>query len=604
MSWNHYDTISTYCLFFKKIQRLPGSLVGAITSPLTRAFPFWGLRDIFALGSRGVITSPNNANSSYNPHNDSDHKGLPTEDTRDESVYDFMYAQFGPFVTNVLLDAAFSGIYAGDLRQMSARTLLPSLWELREAGKWWGNSRGSVAVGKLRSVVKKFRSSSIETHQQDSGPVTNTSLSPFTSLETLSSFVKRCMNSSSVSFVDGMSALPRGVIRNILHESNGYEGTIPDYLVKRTFEVGIEPNQTLVPTTRIFHNAPVTHLLTKEMFEDSIVYTRDDMENQTITVLPLDSPCDNRITSTTRNDLTKQDIPDYPYFVCIGNSEQYLLPCDVVIAATPASALASILKSTLSSLPSSTSSLSSLQKAISLLQSIPFASIGVASVAWSRALLDRLQHSQIQFPKLDGFGYLVPKVERGTSLPVGSDLSNTVFSPPQLPPNILGMTWDSSAFPEQCIAPPANQKSDHTDVRISVMMGGATNNNVEHASITELREIAIRTCTAHLKVPKEYLRSGCDTTCAPLNGATDEGPEQKESLKAVFNCNVAANAIPQYTVGHQARVRGIEHSIKEVYGENAYLLGNSYYGIGVADCVKNAIALGAKVVNKVPISGC
>ncbi|RMZ75083.1 hypothetical protein DV737_g5480, partial [Chaetothyriales sp. CBS 132003] len=49
---------------------------------------------------------------------------------RDESVGQFMRRNFGPTVTNNLVSAIFHGIYAGNINNLSVRTLLPRLWYL------------------------------------------------------------------------------------------------------------------------------------------------------------------------------------------------------------------------------------------------------------------------------------------------------------------------------------------------------------------------------------------------------------------------------------------------------------------------------------------
>jgi oxygen-dependent protoporphyrinogen oxidase len=45
------------------------------------------------------------------------------------------------------------------------------------------------------------------------------------------------------------------------------------------------------------------------------------------------------------------------------------------------------------------------------------------------------------------------------------------------------------------------------------------------------------------------------------------------------------DSMPQYTVGHSARVEAIESRISEIPG--IYLAGNAYHGIGIPDCVRS-----------------
>jgi oxygen-dependent protoporphyrinogen oxidase len=44
--------------------------------------------------------------------------------------------------------------------------------------------------------------------------------------------------------------------------------------------------------------------------------------------------------------------------------------------------------------------------------------------------------------------------------------------------------------------------------------------------------------------------------------------------------------MPQYTVGHTARVAEIETRVAAIPG--LYLAGNAYHGIGIPDCVRSA----------------
>jgi oxygen-dependent protoporphyrinogen oxidase len=52
-------------------------------------------------------------------------------------------------------------------------------------------------------------------------------------------------------------------------------------------------------------------------------------------------------------------------------------------------------------------------------------------------------------------------------------------------------------------------------------------------------------------------------------------------------------AIPQYHVGHAARLRRIDEQLKQAPG--LYLTGASYRGVAVADCVKDGMAVAEQV---------
>ena len=51
-------------------------------------------------------------------------------------------------------------------------------------------------------------------------------------------------------------------------------------------------------------------------------------------------------------------------------------------------------------------------------------------------------------------------------------------------------------------------------------------------------------------------------------------------------CNRWPDTMPQYTVGHTARVAEIEARVAAIPG--LHLAGNAYHGIGIPDCVKSA----------------
>ena len=130
---------------------------------------------------------------------------------------------------------------------------------------------------------------------------------------------------------------------------------------------------------------------------------------------------------------------------------------------------------------------------------------------------------------LDGFGYLIPKKEGR---------------------NTLGTLWDSSMF---------ENRAPEGKVLLRSMMGGA---------------------------------------CAPqyINLSDDEVVSRvKQDLKLIMAIDAAPEfvrvfrhpqAIPQYTVGHGARLQALADSLRAHPG--LVLTGNSYRGIGLNDCVAAA----------------
>jgi len=136
---------------------------------------------------------------------------------------------------------------------------------------------------------------------------------------------------------------------------------------------------------------------------------------------------------------------------------------------------------------------------------------------------DQIRHS------LDGFGYLIPKKEGR---------------------NTLGTLWDSSMF---------ENRAPEGKVLLRSMMGGAC--FPEYITLSDEEVVA--------RVSKDL---------SVIMGI-DSAPE----FVRVFR---HPQAIPQYTVGHGARLLALEKSLKAHPG--LILTGNSYRGIGLNDCVAAA----------------
>jgi oxygen-dependent protoporphyrinogen oxidase len=130
---------------------------------------------------------------------------------------------------------------------------------------------------------------------------------------------------------------------------------------------------------------------------------------------------------------------------------------------------------------------------------------------------------------LDGFGYLIPKKEGR---------------------NTLGTLWDSSMF---------DNRAPEGKVLLRSMMGGACFPEYVKLSDDEV-----------VKRVREDLA---------LTMGIDATPE----FIRIFR---HPQAIPQYTVGHGARLEALEGLLKAHPG--LILTGNSYRGIGLNDCVAAA----------------
>lgn len=141
----------------------------------------------------------------------------------------------------------------------------------------------------------------------------------------------------------------------------------------------------------------------------------------------------------------------------------------------------------------------------------------------------------------DGFGYLVPTAERE---------------------RVLGVVFDSNTFPVQ------NASDNDEQTRVTVMSGGAHLPNVRSIPSEELEATAVDALRRHL------------------------GIERKPDFARVLTMQ---NAIPQYHVGFAKTLGRIEQ--EAVPG--LYLGGNSFYGIGLADCVTRSKELALKFASSV-----
>ena len=147
-----------------------------------------------------------------------------------------------------------------------------------------------------------------------------------------------------------------------------------------------------------------------------------------------------------------------------------------------------------------------------------------------------------------GFGYLVPRSAEGND------------------DQILGVVFDSDAV--------GNQGPDSDSfVKLTVMMGGPYwKQAMRFPSEDELEARALRALVYQLGLPEEQVRS---------------------YLRRV-RVRLLQNTIPQYLVGHPARMRELHAALRNDarYRERLTLLGCSYTGVGVNDCVAGALDAG------------
>lgn len=182
-------------------------------------------------------------------------------------------------------------------------------------------------------------------------------------------------------------------------------------------------------------------------------------------------------------------------------------PADAVILATPAYASAGFLDGVDSDISA-------------VLRQIPYATMTVACFGYEK---EKITYD------LNGFGYLIPKQERLST---------------------LGTLWDSSMF---------DNRAPEGKVLLRSMMGGACFPEYIKFSDAEVEQRV-----------RFDLEKTMGITAAP-------------SFIRIFRHE---KAIPQYTVGHGKRLEALTRLVGKHSG--IILTGNSYRGIGLNDCVAAA----------------
>jgi len=208
------------------------------------------------------------------------------------------------------------------------------------------------------------------------------------------------------------------------------------------------------------------------------------------------------------------------------------LGADGVFLACPARASAGVLRKS-QPCPSSAAAAAA-ERAVAALDSIEYGSVATVCMGWRTAGAEAVLRGKT------GFGYLVPSKQRVAA------------------PGVLGVVWDSCTFPQQAPSLPES-------VRVSVMMGGALNPEVLQESEEQLKQRARAALETHL--------------------GHSQGTLPESDVAAVFK---AAESIPQYNVGHVEKAHKARCDVREGFGTNVLLAGNSYSGVGIADTIQSS----------------
>lgn len=162
--------------------------------------------------------------------------------------------------------------------------------------------------------------------------------------------------------------------------------------------------------------------------------------------------------------------------------------------------------------------------AVAPLEAVRYAPVGVAAFGFRAADLPR---------PLDGFGYLVPSMERR---------------------QVLGVLWSSTIF---------RGRAPEGHALLRVIFGGAHRPDLLSLGDADLQATLLADVAEALGGPLP----------APAFARIVRWPE----------------GIPQYDLGHLDRVRAAEAAIAALDG--IHLAGNGLYGVSLADCVARADAL-------------
>jgi oxygen-dependent protoporphyrinogen oxidase len=157
----------------------------------------------------------------------------------------------------------------------------------------------------------------------------------------------------------------------------------------------------------------------------------------------------------------------------------------------------------------------------------------VESIAYAPIAVVHLGFAPGSTPAPDGFGFLVPGLEKR---------------------RLLGAIHASTVFPF---------RTEGGRILYTCMVGGA-----RRPELVGLDEEAL------VALAREELKELAGVTASP-------------SFTEVIRWT---RGIPQYNVGHLERIAAIDGALKRLPG--LHLTGNAYKGVGINDCIRNAFALG------------
>ena len=485
------------------LHRVPTSFVQALTSPVSSPVILSAWRDL--------IQRP-----------------CPDDD---ETIDTFVARHLGSHAAS-LANAVVGGIFAGDSRALSVRSVFPALWNLQQ-------QHGSLALAALRTRGRDDGrhggGNSSPTTVSDIQALFSQSLGP-----SPSSFLLECARATSVSFTLGTTALTRALEEALLGERDSAvplpePDLRPDWL-------SYAPCPPRRRTSRSTRGCEVS------LRVSATVRSLQPLDGGGVAVLVSDAV-------ETGSALT---IPE--------TVER--IDADFVVSALPASALAAVLRESRQAFDDAASHSSpslvaraALEPTILTLDAIPTASVAAVNLGYAPDLGD------VKSSALRGFGYLIPASERKWA-----DSPAVAQGDRGKPHAVLGMTFDSDVFPRQSqgrAADPTGLAGSGSDTRLTVMIGGSTWPEVNACAPAELERLALQAARAHVGITK-----------APTEVVV----------------NLARCAIPQYTLGHHSRVAAVTAGAEALFGGRMRVIGNSFRGVGIADSLSNAVEAAEQVL--------
>ncbi|KAJ3410455.1 hypothetical protein HDV05_003717 [Chytridiales sp. JEL 0842] len=176
-----------------------------------------------------------------------------------------------------------------------------------------------------------------------------------------------------------------------------------------------------------------------------------------------------------------------------------------------------------------------------ILETIKFVDVAVVNLSFSGNVLP-----------VQGFGYLIPSSQKA---------------------DMIGVVFDSCTLPE-------HDTPGQPETRVTAMMGGhmfqEKFGDPDSVSHDKLKQIAVESIRKHL-------------------GITD--------TPIAWKVSVQRKCIPQYTVGHRERLLDVKDILETEYSGKLSLVGSSYVGVGVNDCVGNAMDVALALAAGRPLTG-